>query len=172
MEAARREPYFSNTIFVFVGDHGVAGNADGLYPSVWSELRLTDEHVPLLFFAPQLLAPQQRREVVSQIDILPTIAGMLDQSYLNTTLGRDLLDPFKKHDFAFVTNTADLIGMVTNDHVYMRNINSNEEQLRYLRAGTDPHTPAQRDSLRLRLAAFTEAYFETARYLIMNNKPR
>ena len=91
MEAAQKENYFHNTIFVFVGDHGVAGNAEAMYPAAWTEQRLTDEHVPLLFYAPYLLNPQKRREVVSQIDVLPTIAGMLHQPYVNTTLGRDLL---------------------------------------------------------------------------------
>lgn len=96
IEAAQKEEYFHNTIFVFVGDHGLAGNASPMYPPVWTEQRLTDEHVPLLFYAPDLLAPQHRHEVVSQIDILPTVAGFLHQSYVNTTLGRDLLDPSRK----------------------------------------------------------------------------
>ncbi|MFZ1313908.1 MAG: sulfatase-like hydrolase/transferase, partial [Chitinophagaceae bacterium] len=103
IEAARKENYFHNTIFVFVGDHGLAGNAEAMYPPVWTEQRLTDEHVPLLFYAPDLLVPQRRSEVVSQIDVLPTIAGMLHQSYVNTSLGRDLLDPGKKNNFAFIT---------------------------------------------------------------------
>jgi phosphoglycerol transferase MdoB-like AlkP superfamily enzyme len=41
-------------------------------------------------------------EVVSQIDILPTIAGMVHQSYTNTTLGRDLLNSKNKMDAAFI----------------------------------------------------------------------
>ncbi|MFN8290301.1 MAG: sulfatase-like hydrolase/transferase [Chitinophagaceae bacterium] len=168
--AASKEAYFQNTIFVFVGDHGVAGNAEAMYPPVWTEQRLTDEHVPLLFYAPQLLTPQQRTEVVSQIDILPTIAGMLHESYVNTTLGRDLLDPAKKNNYAFITNTADVVGMVTDDFYYTRNINSNEEQLNYIKPGSAPYSKAQQDSVRTKLAAFTAAYFETAKYLLMNNK--
>jgi hypothetical protein len=38
----KREAWFANTIFVFVGDHGVAGNAEAMYPPVWTEQRLTD----------------------------------------------------------------------------------------------------------------------------------
>lgn len=169
IEAARQERYFHNTIFVFVGDHGVAGNADAIYPPVWTEQRLTDEHVPLLFYAPDLLTPQRRTEVVSQIDVLPTIAGMLHQSYVNTALGRDLLDPAKRNNYAFITNTADVIGMVTDDFYYSRNINSGEEQLSSMRATASPYSPAQKDSVRKRLAVFTNAYFETAKYLLMNN---
>lgn len=42
---------------------------------------------------------------------------MLNQSYVNTTLGEDLLNPEKKNNFAFITNTADEIGMVTDDFI-------------------------------------------------------
>ncbi len=169
MEAAQKETYFHNTIFVFVGDHGLAGNAEAMYPSVWTEQRLTDEHVPLLFFAPELLTPQRRTEVVSQIDILPTIAGMLHQSYVNTTLGRDLLDPNKKNNYAFITNTADAIGMVTDDFYFTRNINSKEEQLKQMKVGVSLFTAQQKDSAQKKLSAFTIAFYETAKYMLMNN---
>jgi phosphoglycerol transferase MdoB-like AlkP superfamily enzyme len=170
MEAAQREKYFHNTIFVFVGDHGVAGNAEAIYPPVWTEQRLTDEHVPLLFYAPQLLTPQRRTEVVSQIDVLPTIAGMLHQSYVNTTLGRDLLDPAKKNHYAFITNTADVIGIVTDDFYYSRNINSSEEQLSPMHSRAGQMDEAYKEMVRKKLAVFASAYFETAKYLLMNNE--
>jgi phosphoglycerol transferase MdoB-like AlkP superfamily enzyme len=169
MEAAQREKYFQNTIFVFVGDHGLAGNADAMYPAAWTEQRLTDEHVPLLFYGPGLLTPERRTEVVSQIDILPTIAGMLHQSYVNTTLGRDLLDPDKKNNYAFITNTADAIGIVTDDFYFTRNINSKEEQLNPIRPGAAHYTKAQLDSVKTKLSAFSLAFFETAKYMLMNN---
>lgn len=169
-EAARQEDYFHNTIFVFVGDHGVAGNADAVYPSVWTKHRLTDEHVPLLFFAPFLLSPQRREEVVSQIDVLPTVAGMIQQTYVNTTLGRDLLSPEKKNNFAFITNTSGRIGMVTDDFYFSKNLNFPDEQLVPVRYRDRSYTKAQRDSIQQRLSEFTTAYFETARYLLMNNK--
>jgi phosphoglycerol transferase MdoB-like AlkP superfamily enzyme len=170
IEAAKTEAYFHNTIFVFVGDHGLAGNASAIYPAAWTEQRLTDEHVPLLFYAPQLLPPQKRGEVVSQIDILPTIAGMLHQPYINTTLGRDLLDPAKKNNYAFITNTAGGIGMVTDDFYFSRNINFPDEQLSPVRSQALMYSKQQQDSIKKELSSFTNAFFETAKYLIMNNK--
>lgn len=170
LEAAQKESYFHNTIFVFIGDHGVAGNAEAIYPPVWTEQRLTDEHVPLLFYAPQLLPPQKRGEVVSQIDVLPTIAGLLHQPYVNTTLGRDLLDPTKKNNYAFITNTAGGIGMVTDDFYFTRNINFPDEELSPMHNGASLYTKQQKDSIRKKLSGFTNAFFETAKYLIMHNK--
>jgi phosphoglycerol transferase MdoB-like AlkP superfamily enzyme len=170
IEAAQKETYFHNTIFVFVGDHGLAGNAQAIYPSVWTDQRLTDEHVPLLFYAPELLTPQKRSEVVSQIDILPTIAGMMHQPYLNTTLGRDLLDPARKNNYAFITNTAGGIGMITDDFYFFRNINFPDEELSPMRSDALKYSKQQQDSVRKELSAFTNAFFETSKYLIMNNK--
>jgi phosphoglycerol transferase MdoB-like AlkP superfamily enzyme len=171
LEAAQKEDYFHNTIFVFVGDHGLAGNATAMYPAIWTDYRLTDEHVPLLFYAPYLLSPQRRKEVVSQVDILPTIAGLLHQSYVNTTLGRDLLDPDKKNNYAFITNTAGGIGMITDDFYFTRNINfPDEEMIPMHPEAKTRYTRQQKDSIRKKLSVFTNAYFETARYLLMNNK--
>ena len=170
LETAGKESYFPNTIFVFVGDHGVAGNADALYPSAWTDQRLTDEHVPLLFYAPYLLQPQKRSEVVSQIDILPTIAGMLHQSYVNTTLGRDLLDPEKKNNYAFITNTAGKIGIVTDDFYFIKNLNFPDDKIVPVKYNGPLYTKAQRDSIQQKLSDFTSAFFETAKYMIMNNK--
>ena len=171
IEAAQKEEYFHNTIFVFIGDHGLAGDAGAMYPPVWTEQRLTDEHVPLLFYAPDLLAPQRRKEVVSQIDVLPTIAGLLHQSYVNTTLGRDLLDPDKKNNFAFITNTAGGIGMVTDDFYYTKNINFPDEELLPMHSGAlAKYSKPQIDSIRKELSIFTHAFFETSKYLLMNNK--
>lgn len=170
IETAQQEDYFHNTIFVFVGDHGVAGNADAMYPPAWTSQRLTDEHVPLLFYAPYILQPQKRSEVVSQIDVLPTIAGMLQQTYVNTTLGRDLLDPAKKNNYAFITNTAGKIGMVTDDFYYIKNLNFPEEKIVAVRDSAYSYNRFQRDSIRKELSDFTTAFFETARYMLMNNK--
>jgi phosphoglycerol transferase MdoB-like AlkP superfamily enzyme len=169
MEAAEKEDYFHNTIFVFIGDHGVAGNADALYPKAWTEHRLTDMHVPLLFYAPYLLQPQKRSEVVSQIDVLPTLAGMIHEPYVNTTLGRDLLHPGKENHFAFITNSAGTIGMVTDEYYFMKNLNFPDEEMAPVTFETPSYTAGQKDSIQQRLSVFTTAFFETARWMLMNN---
>jgi phosphoglycerol transferase MdoB-like AlkP superfamily enzyme len=110
------------------------------------------------FYAPELLQPEKRSEVVSQIDILPTIAGMLHQSYVNTALGRDLLDPLKKNNYAFITNTAGAIGMVTDDFYFTRNINFPDEQLAPMHAGVKL-SKEEEDSVKQRLSVFYQCIF-------------
>lgn len=170
IEAAKKEAYFENTIFAFIGDHGVAGNATEMYPPAWTHQRLTDEHVPFLLYAPALLESQLRKEVVSQVDVLPTIAGLLNMSYRNNTLGRDVLDPKKKHDVAFITNTAGKIGVVSNEYYFIKSLDFADEEMVPVQFTVPGHTRRRQDSVRKQMAALTDAYYQTAQYLLMNNK--
>lgn len=171
MEAAAREAYFHNTIFVFIGDHGVSGNATAVYPDAWTSQRLTDMHVPLLFYAPYLLQPKKHSETVSQVDVLPTIAGMIQEPYLNTTLGRDLLQAGKINNFAFIINHDEgRIGIVTDEFYFTQNINFKNEQIYSLKNQGNEFTTSQKDSIKTSMSAITTAYYETAKWMLLNNK--
>jgi phosphoglycerol transferase MdoB-like AlkP superfamily enzyme len=171
IEAAKKESYFHNTIFVFVGDHGIAGNAKMEYPDVWTDQRLSDEHVPLLFYAPSLLLPQERREVVSQIDVLPTIAGFVHQRYTNTTLGRNLLDPNKKNNAAFVIyHDEEKIGWVTDSFYYMKSLRFEDEMLYPLNSNTVSWTKEQQSAMKKKASVMVSAFYETAKWMLVNNK--
>ena len=136
-----------------------------------SEKRLSEEHVPLLFYAPALLAPQKRTEAVSQIDILPTVAGMIQQPYINSTLGRDLLDPDKKENAAFIIyHAAGWIGIVNADYFYRKNIRINKEELTPVRDNLPIITLQKQDSIKKHLSQLTSAIYESARWMLLNNK--
>ncbi|WP_084489942.1 LTA synthase family protein [Niabella ginsenosidivorans] len=169
IEAARKEAYFHNTIFVFIGDHGVAGNATSVYPMPWTSQRLSDEHVPFLIYAPYLVNPQLRKETVSQIDVLPTIAGLVQRPYTNSTLGRDLLNPAKKGNIAFITNTAGKIGIVNDQFYYVKNLEFSEEDLVPLDT-TARYTAPELSVIRKKMGELARAYYLTAQYLLVNNK--
>ena len=171
IEAAKKSAYFNNTIFIFTGDHGVEGNAKAIYPDAWTEKRLSDEHVPLLFYAPALLSPQKRSEAVSQIDILPTVAGMIQQPYINSTLGRDLLDPDKKENAAFIIyHASGWIGVVNDDYFYRKNIRIKKGELVPVRNDLPVLRGQQQDSVKKHLSQLTSAIYETARWMLLNNK--
>lgn len=171
MEAAKQEPYFNNTIFVFVGDHGVEGETDGLYPKAWSSHRLSDEHVPLLYYAPSLLQPAQYDYTVSQIDVLPTLAGMIHQPYTNTSLGRDVINQQQLQHAAFIIHHDEgNIGVVTDDYYYIKNVNIQHEELVPVKDNLPALSPQQSDSVKQKLSALTSAIFETSKWMLVNNK--
>jgi phosphoglycerol transferase MdoB-like AlkP superfamily enzyme len=168
MESARKEKYFDNTVFVFIGDHGVSGNAKAVYPEAWTTARLTDEHVPLLFYAPKLLDPQLRKEVVSQIDVLPTVASLTGQQYLNTTLGRNVLTQHNKHHYAFIIqHDGGQIGVVTDSFYFTKNINFKKEELHFF--NHNKYSKHQQDSIVNKMSEFTTAFYETAKWMLVNN---
>jgi phosphoglycerol transferase MdoB-like AlkP superfamily enzyme len=171
IEEAKKHPYFSNTVFVFVGDHGVEGESGQMYPDAWTTNRLSDEHIPLLFYAPGILKAQRHSEVVSQIDVLPTIAGMLRQPYTNTTLGRDVLNMEHKTDAAFIIHHDEgYIGVVNNDYYYIKNIWIKNEQLVPVRSNQINLSAGQQDSVKKKMSELTSAIYETAKWMLVHNK--
>lgn len=177
MEAAQHEPYFKNTIFVFVGDHGIRYNGKlDHFPKSWTEQGLTCEHVPLLFYAPGLIKPQRIHAVSSQVDILPTLAALAKTPYTNNTMGRNLLDTLSaasmnKEHFAFVIDhDVSSIGLVGNKYYYLKNMKSGKEDLVSVTGNDAVPVNAETDSIKNHLQRLTRAYYETAKYLLLNNK--
>ena len=179
MEAAKKEPYFDNTIFVFVGDHGIRYNGKLEYfPKSWTEQGLTCEHVPLLFYAPKFLLPKRIHDVCSQVDILPSIASLAKVSYRNNTFGRNLFDavsPVKTIDekYAFIIDhDLKTIGLAGNQYYYLQNLKTGKEDFVSM-TGNDPvPVNASTDSIKNYLQQLTGAYYETAKYLLLNNKKK
>jgi len=93
MKKARQEKYFDNTIFAFVGDHGIIGVTGPHWPRSWKELEITQGHTPFLIYSPKHVKPRRIDSWAQQVDVVPTIASLVGIGYRNTTLGRDLLDP-------------------------------------------------------------------------------
>jgi phosphoglycerol transferase MdoB-like AlkP superfamily enzyme len=82
IEQARQKPWFKDTLFVFVADH-TASSAGKI------EVDPAAYHIPALFYAPGFLAPRRVDRLVSQIDIAPTILGVLHMSYRSRFVGAD-----------------------------------------------------------------------------------
>ena len=170
IESAKENAYFNNTIFVFIGDHAVEGEASAVYSNAWTANRLSAEHVPLLYYAPYLLAPARYSYPVSQIDVLPTLAGMIHQPYVNTTLGRDVINQRNLVHAAFIIHHDEgNIGIVTEDYYFIKNININQEELVRMRDNLPLLTLSQQDSVKQKLSRLTTAIYETSKWLLINN---
>ncbi|WP_447589899.1 LTA synthase family protein [Aquipseudomonas campi] len=81
---ARKKPWFNNTVFIFVADHtaGSAGKED---------LPVANYRIPLFVYAPGFIAPREVSSLTSQIDVAPTLLGLLNFSYTSTFFGRNVL---------------------------------------------------------------------------------
>ncbi len=174
METAKKQPWFANTIFMFVGDHGINGNAGTMFPPAWSDEGLTRNHVPLLFYSPNIIAPRRLHCVASQVDVLPTLAGLAGINYTNSSFGRDLLKQYAtdsgKSNIAFIydANNQDL-GIVNGSWYYSHNQKGSQEKLRWADFSGAEKT-ANKDSLMAVNRRYTDAFYETTRYLLQHNK--
>lgn len=84
IEDSRKKPWFDDTIFVIVADHcaGSAGKSD---------LPLERYHIPLFIYSPKHVKPQQFDSIANQIDVAPTIMGIMNSSYTSRFFGKDVL---------------------------------------------------------------------------------
>ena len=176
IEAAKKEPYFNNTIFVFVGDHGIRGDAGSMFPKAWSIDGLSTQHVPLLFYSPALLQPARIDKTCSQVDLLPSVSALANVPYTNTTFGRNLFDTtenfsqrFKNVAFVYDYNIKQ-IGIVTDQYVYVHSLLSGSEDFRSSRNDSSFSMSPQIADDKKALQQLSQAYYETARYILLNNK--
>ena len=177
IESAAKEKYFANTIFVFVGDHGIRGNAGDMMPKVWTNQGLTTQHVPLLFYAPGLLQPSVEERKVSQLDILPSITQLANLQANNTTLGRNIFsssfsnESISNHAFVFDPDRK-AIGLVGGKYYYEYDLSTKKEKIFPLNDNKQLLSGEPGDSLIGQMRNLTLGYYETSRYLLFNNKKK
>lgn len=85
-EKASRQPWFKNTLFVITADH----TSLGTYPEYLTDLGMYS--VPILFYAPGM--PElcgMEDKIVEQIDIMPTVLGILGYDRPYICFGQDAI---------------------------------------------------------------------------------
>lgn len=154
MQAARRSPWFDNTVFIFCADH------------TWGHYQKTGSFVekfriPFLIYAPAVYKPRGVATVGSQLDVLPTIIDILGFEQPFAALGESL---FRKRDeYAFVTEGGDIIGLIT-PHAYLKHSLKNRLETGALRP--PPLTPDGLDEIERKLLALDQISYE----LVQSNK--
>jgi phosphoglycerol transferase MdoB-like AlkP superfamily enzyme len=90
-DLARQQPYFKDTVFVLVADHARTRDQFNLS---------NQHHIPLIIYAPGSVKPGRNPVVGSQIDIMPTIVGLLQLKTTYAAWGRNLLAVPRDQGFA------------------------------------------------------------------------
>ncbi|MEO7098279.1 MAG: LTA synthase family protein, partial [Luteolibacter sp.] len=86
VENASKKPWFKDTLFIFVADHCASSAGK-------SDLDVTKFHIPAMIYNPGLIQPQTISKVCSQVDLMPTVFGLLNWNYSTLSYGHDLLAP-------------------------------------------------------------------------------
>jgi phosphoglycerol transferase MdoB-like AlkP superfamily enzyme len=141
-----------------------------MFPRAWTEQRLAAFHVPFLIYAPKLLAPQRSAVICSQIDVLPTIAGICKIPYQNTALGRNVLSVPSESQFAFISDPDNnQAGIIKGDYYFRKSLGKGSEELVSITGNENIPDPEYRKATK-ELRTLTDAMYEASKYLLLNNK--
>jgi phosphoglycerol transferase MdoB-like AlkP superfamily enzyme len=97
IDRARSRPWFAHTLFAIVADHTHKGRGR-------TELPPDNYHIPLIVYSPGQVRPGRVDTLASQIDVAPTLLGMLGFGYRSRFFGHDVLREGTKHERAFFAN--------------------------------------------------------------------
>ena len=106
---ASEKPWYKNTLFLIVADHcaGSSGKA---------ELPFKEYQIPFLIYNPEIVRPQRVDKLSSQIDVSPTLLGVMNWSYRTKFFGKDITKMAPDEERAFISNYQKL-GYLKNNHV-------------------------------------------------------
>lgn len=176
IKLAGKEPYFDNTLFVFFGDHGIHAHA-GLHAKPYEEqLNLQGLRVPLVMYGKNLIdEPKVFDTIASEVDVLPTIASLTQTSYLNTTLGRSLLNnkyDDKRYAFTVEHGSDRTIGLLSDKYYLLKQADGSKLRLHRLDSPNPRENIAdQEKDIADRFNRELTAMWNTIRYMRENNKP-
>lgn len=109
IEAANKEPWFRDTVFVIVADH--CANSAGK-----TALPVKKYEIPLLVYSPAHIRPEKVDRLASQIDIAPTILDLLNFSYKDSFFGKDILHMTPEEGRAFI-GTYQKLGYIRDNRL-------------------------------------------------------
>jgi phosphoglycerol transferase MdoB-like AlkP superfamily enzyme len=155
-----KQPWFANTIFVFIADHGAP--IDNTY-----EMSLDYNHTPLLFYSPSLLKePRSYQMMGGQIDLYPTLMGLLGLPYVNYSLGIDLLREKRPYIFC---NADDKYGVLDNDWFLL--VREDKTTMLYKYRSKDRRDYAKEyPDVVTAMKRYAEANLQTFQYLVSTRK--
>ncbi len=157
---ARKHAWFDDTMFVVAADHGAR-----VYGA--EQIPLRTYEIPLMIYAPKHLAPRRVDALTTQIDIAPTVLGLLGLPYEAPFFGQDALNSPVEGRIALFNHNHD-IAIYRDGRLVVFGLGESVDTFHYDPAA-DRYTPAARDPEleRLGIAYFQTAYelFERGDYL-------
>ncbi|OFY86111.1 MAG: hypothetical protein A3F72_06570 [Bacteroidetes bacterium RIFCSPLOWO2_12_FULL_35_15] len=161
LNLCKKQTWYDNTIFVFIADHG------SWYRDFY-EMNLSYHKVPLLIFSPKIIQdPKMNDKVGGQIDVFPTIMGLLNRPYINNTMGVDLLKEGRKY---ICFSADDRIGCVNDTYFWYYNYSAESEYLLHYHDKDPKQYLQQYPLLADTLKKYAHSMYQTAQWLLDSKK--
>lgn len=103
---AKKQSWYKNTVFVILADHCSSSSGK-------TELPLDKYRIPALIFSEGFIPPQQYTKLMSQIDVMPTVFGLLNFDYQSKFFGQDVFQTAYKPRALIATYQN--LGLIKND---------------------------------------------------------
>jgi len=119
-KAARKEAFWTNTIFAVIADHGarVYGN---------QSIPIHSYEIPLLVAGPAVIKePSRIGRLGCSLDVGPTLLGVIGRPYETMFFGRDLLKMNSQAGRVFLNHNRD-IGMLAHDRLVVLGLMQTDE---------------------------------------------
>ncbi len=167
-DQAREQPWYDDTLFVVVGDHGFALDQQ------LTDIDLLRFHVPLLFIGPGIQAVYGPRNhtVASQLDIVPTAVSLLGQPFVHQCWGRDLLSlPQGDPGLAMIkpSGSDPSVAMLSGDHILVKNGTGDLQSGRYVLDPAPQFFPDDDAGLLALNSQHLSAFIESALQALLND---
>jgi hypothetical protein len=151
IKRAREKSYFDDTVFVITADHCASSAGKTSVP-------VNRYHVPLWIYAPKHIPPQRVDRLMGQVDIAPTLLGLLNFSYRSRFFGYDLfqLEPGRERAFPA---TYEKLGYLHDDVLTVLEPQRKLEQMKpdYASGDATPIAPQNQEQI-----AQAVAYYQVA----------
>jgi phosphoglycerol transferase MdoB-like AlkP superfamily enzyme len=151
---ARKRPWFKDTVFAIVADH-CAGSSGRV------EVPVHRYHIPLIIYSPGFVKPGECTSLCSQIDVGPTLLGILNVSYESRFFGIDVLRSPPGRAFL---GTHQKLGLLTDGKLILLKPGKKADEYR---VGSD-HSQRQ-TALEKGLLFDTVTYYQAASYLLKHH---
>ncbi|GHV59946.1 hypothetical protein FACS1894103_4390 [Campylobacterota bacterium] len=163
----KETPYYKDTIFVIFGDHGLSASRSDNVPRGYVTHNLINHHVPLIIHAPALLEPKVIERTASQIDVMPTIAGLIGVPYVTRAMGRDMFDPvYEDREMAMMSDSG--IYAVSGDYLYSSRL-GHIGLYKFADADYDKDIKEENPELFDGMEGMARGIYETSRYMLYHN---
>ena len=113
-QKVKGQEWFNNTIFILLPDHSTLVSPDPEYSTSIGNTR-----IPIIYYAPGFIKPGRYDGVTQQIDIMPTLLGMMEYKEPFFAYGRDI-NSTDRPQFA-VNYTTGQFQLVLGDTLLFRN---------------------------------------------------
>lgn len=108
---AQKLPFYQNTIFVVMGDHGARVSGSQLFP-------MSSYRIPLLLIQPGEQKQNQRCSTLGcSLDVAPTIMGRLGGDYRSVFYGYDILKTNREQGRAIMQHNHDVALLNSEDQM-------------------------------------------------------